>query len=89
MAIVREVISPPDMLADIGRALHGEHWRKPLARDLGLNDETLRKWMSGRQELPADHGVFKDALVLIEDRRREIGLSAARLEHWLDLQRRV
>jgi hypothetical protein len=23
---------PPDMLADIGRALYGEHWRMQLAR---------------------------------------------------------
>jgi hypothetical protein len=80
--------SPADMLAEIGRALHGDNWRKPLARDLGLNDETLRRWMSGRQELPASHGVFMDALRIVEGRRQAIGLAAARLEHWIDLQRR-
>lgn len=74
--------SPPDMLADIGRALYGEHWRMPLSRDVGISDETLRRWMTGRTELPADHGVFADALALLQRREAEIAEAKTALRKW-------
>lgn len=81
-------LAPPDMLADIGRALHGENWRKPLSRDLQLNDETLRRWMSGRQELPADHGVFRDAMALIVSRKAALYKAGIDLDMWMEGQAR-
>ena len=57
----------PDMLAAIGRALHGEQgWQSALAADLGISRETLRRWLNGHTHLPPDHGVWRDAMALME-----------------------
>jgi hypothetical protein len=31
-------------LAEIGEALHGEYWQRPLARDLGKGLRTVHRW---------------------------------------------
>ena len=72
--------SPPDMLADIGRALYGEHWRLALARGVGVDDDTIRRWMTGRTELRCDHGVFDDALALLLLRTWRADFHAASFE---------
>lgn len=54
------MIRTPDTLADIGRALYGERWQSPLAEALGINRETLRRWLTGSSHLPSDHGVWND-----------------------------
>ena len=41
-----------DVLADAGHALYSEHWRIPLGEALGINPETIRKFMSGRMAVP-------------------------------------
>lgn len=77
--------SPADMLADVGRALYGEHWRMQLSRALDIDDDTIRRWMHGRPELRADHGVFADALALLARRADEINAAAKHLERWRNL----
>jgi plasmid maintenance system antidote protein VapI len=37
----------PDELAAIGQALYGEQWQTSIARDLGVNARTVRKWLAG------------------------------------------
>lgn len=81
--------SPPDMLADIARALYGEQWRMALARELGINDKTITRWMTGRTPLPADHRIFDDLSRTIEEareaaatRRKTLGELAAELRAW-------
>lgn len=59
-------MTPPDLLAAIGRALHGERWIKPLARDLGINELTIRRWLSGHTRLPEDHKVFEAAGAVVD-----------------------
>lgn len=71
------------MLADAGRALYGERWRMQLARALGVDDDTIRRWMSGRTELRADHGVFADAAELLHKRREELLAAELALAEWL------
>lgn len=75
--------TPADMLADIGRALYGDHWRLALARGVGVDDDTIRRWMTGRTPLKANHGVFRDALELLKRRSVDISDAADDLERWL------
>lgn len=72
-----------DMLADTGRALYGDHWRMPLSRGLEVDDDTIRRWMSGRTKLPPDHGVFSIAAALLRRREREISRAREKLEAWM------
>lgn len=82
-------MTPADMLALVGRALYGPHWRLQLARGLEVDDDTIRRWMSGRTRLGADHGAMDDALELLERRELEINQAAARLRRWLTTVRYV
>lgn len=81
--ILRKRKPPADMLTDIGRALYGEHWRFPLARGVGVNDETIRRWMNGHTVLPPDHGVFANALGLLKQREQELGAMRRELTKWM------
>lgn len=76
----------PTSLAPLaGRALYGERWRLSLARGVNIDDDTIRRWMTGRTELPARHGVFADALALMRQREKEIGDAADELERWIKM----
>lgn len=75
--------TPADQLAHIGRVLFGAHWRLALARGVKVDDDTIRRWMTGRTTLPVEHGVFKDALILMRQREQEISEAADELEQWI------
>lgn len=34
-------------LINAGKYLYGDHWMAPLARDLGVNYSTIKRWKSG------------------------------------------
>lgn len=36
-----------EALCEVGAALYGERWQSPLARDLGVSDRTMRRWVNG------------------------------------------
>jgi hypothetical protein len=57
---------PIDLMAEVGMLLYGDHWKQPLAEDLAVNAETIRKWMTGRRILPADSPVLIRCLVLLD-----------------------
>lgn len=38
----------PSELRAVGELLYGERWQSPLAKDLGVNDRTVRKWADGK-----------------------------------------
>lgn len=42
----------PEDLSAKGRALRGERWQTALARDLGVTDRTMRRWLSGESPIP-------------------------------------
>jgi hypothetical protein len=44
----------PEELADAGRALYGDRWQTPLARDLHVTDRTVRRWLVGEFAIPAE-----------------------------------
>lgn len=59
----------PDALRAAGEALYGERWQSPLARDLDVNDRTMRRWaVSG-----APDGIAAEIDALLAERQAEIG----------------
>lgn len=43
-----------ELLVAAGRALYGDRWHTPVARDLGTTYRTVRNWLDGRHPTPAD-----------------------------------
>ena len=44
----------PELLLAAGEALYGASWRAPLARDLGVSDRTIQRWIRGENPIPVD-----------------------------------
>jgi hypothetical protein len=59
------MIGAADRLDALGRALYGEHWVAPLARDLKVEHDLIAKWASGTREIPADHPIFTALATLV------------------------
>jgi hypothetical protein len=55
-----------------GEALFGEQWKAPLARALGVNVRTVKRWAAG--EFQPHDGVFDDVRAMLK--RRGIALRA-------------
>jgi len=62
-------MTPSDHLAAAGRALYGQLWQSALARDLGVNDRTMRRWVAG-QEPPET--IWAEVRSLLEARKQQI-----------------
>jgi len=43
----------PTELRRAGTTLHGARWQRALARDLGVADRTVRRWLRGDSPMPA------------------------------------
>lgn len=41
-----------EVLAAAGRALYGERWQSPMARDLDTTDRTMRNWVGRVHPVP-------------------------------------
>ena len=39
-------------LAQVGAVLYGARWQSALARDLGVSDRTVRRWVAGTSPVP-------------------------------------
>jgi hypothetical protein len=78
--------SPADILADIGRALYGDHWRRPLAEALGIHERQVRRYLSG-DTLTAEHQLFSTARALLSARAGQIGAAASLLDRWMALDK--
>jgi hypothetical protein len=50
-------------LVEAGQALHGPQWKRPLARDLGVAESSVRDWTSGRRAPPYDLSERLDRLL--------------------------
>ena len=53
----------PDLLREAGEALFGTLWQSELARALGVNDRTVRRWLAGGNAIPVDVGIDLCALL--------------------------
>ena len=42
----------PTILRAVGEALYGPRWQADLARDLGVADRTMRRWLAGAYPIP-------------------------------------
>jgi hypothetical protein len=58
------------LLADTGRALYGDRWQSALARDLQVDDRTMRRWVAGDYDPPP--GVWTDLLRLTQERAQRL-----------------
>jgi DNA-binding transcriptional regulator YiaG len=42
----------PEQLATCGQTLYGEQWQSALARRIGVDARTVRKWLAGDRAIP-------------------------------------
>jgi hypothetical protein len=66
------------LLVECGQALYGERWQTPLARDLGVADRTVRRWVAGTSDVPA--GLYVDLLRLTQKRSAALDGLAGKLQ---------
>lgn len=55
-----------DTIIRYGEALYGKNFQCALARALGINDRTMRRWMAGDTSPP--ESVHDDLKVLVRER---------------------
>ena len=65
------------LLVEAGEALYGARWQTELARDLGVSDRTVRRWVTGTTDMPK--GVYIDLLRLTQERGAALDGLAQRL----------
>jgi hypothetical protein len=58
------------MLIGTGEALYGDQWQRALARDLNVNDRTVRRWYSGESAIP--NGIKAELRALLSVRQKKI-----------------
>jgi hypothetical protein len=44
----------PKLLQQVGEALYGPRWQSDLARDLEIDDRSIRRYLAGEREIPDD-----------------------------------
>ena len=65
------------LLVESGEALYGPQWQTALARDLGVSDRTMRRWVADTSAVPA--GLYTDLLRLTQERAAALDALADRL----------
>lgn len=68
----------PATLAIVGQALFGPSWQKPLAKALGVNVRTVRRWSNSDFDIP--DGVWRDLAVLCWGRADKLETLALKLD---------
>lgn len=66
------------LLVECGEALYGLQWQSALARDLGVSDRTMRRWVAGTSDLPS--GLYVDLLRLTYERAELLDVLVERLK---------
>lgn len=58
-----------DTLRRTGEALYGSLWQSALARDLGITDRSMRRWLAGEHAIAADAlGKLQQLVIARKDR---------------------
>jgi hypothetical protein len=65
------------LLVESGEALYGPRWQTELARDLGVSDRTMRRWVADTSAVPV--GLYVDLLGLTQERAAVLDALAPRL----------
>lgn len=69
-------------LSELGEALFGPRWQSQLAREFGVTDRTVRRWIASGGDIPPDSvPVVRDVLRLLV-RSRLARLHKARKLLW-------
>lgn len=68
----------PELLRAIGRALYGERWIFPLARDLGVSSRTVARWDHEGYPVPDERWV--DLMALCKARGGALAQIVQKLE---------
>lgn len=55
---------------ECGEALYGRQWQSALARDLGVADRTVRRWVAGTTDVPS--GLYVDLLRMTLERAAQL-----------------
>ena len=55
----------------VGSAIYGAEWQAPIARDLNVNERSLRRWIAGAEEVP--RGVWLDLGVILGTKHQAFG----------------
>jgi len=82
---IREMaaFNSPDLIRHSAPLLWGaRQWRAEMAQALGIDDRTIRKWVSGEAEVPID--VWQTILRLIWERRLELDEAAEEIEAYVE-----
>jgi len=58
------------LLIRVGEALYGPRWQSEMARELGVSDRTVRRWVAGDGDAPV--GVYADLLRLVGERGSDL-----------------
>ena len=61
---------PVNLITETGRALYGARWYSDMARDLGVDQRTVRRWASGEFNVPS--GVWRELAARAWDRSKEL-----------------
>ncbi len=67
-----------DLLREAAAALYGPQWQSALARDLGVNGRTVRRWAAREFSPPAR--IYADLARLADARLVDLGKLRARLK---------
>lgn len=65
------------LLVESGEALYGPRWQTELARDLGVSDRTMRRWVADTSAVPV--GLYVDLLRLTQERAAILDALSPRL----------
>ena len=60
----------PATLSRVGTALYGPLWQTQLSRAIGVNDRSVRRWLT--EEMPIPDGIREELVKLIHKRRAEL-----------------
>lgn len=57
-----------DLLENAARRMYGEQWQTPLAKALGINDRTVRRWAAGNNKVPKKIWPLVYAILIEQER---------------------
>ena len=69
------------LLRTVGEALYGLRWQCAIARELGVNDRTVRRWVAGTETPRAQ--VWVDLIAIGETRQKQLGEALAALSKFI------
>lgn len=67
-----------ELLIAVGKALYGDRWQSPLARDLGVGDRRVREWIARERTTPP--GIRIDLMRLCLERAQDLDELAEKLK---------